>query len=101
MMPMPANDVLATSQLTVVPEWNPGKGREHYIPDAAYFFDEPYRSANYTRFNQTLRAVVTCVGMFADRYEAAILPSQSIGDSTNRERHAVLPTQSDQKEAAL
>ena len=77
MKPLSSEDVGRLVDGDPPPQWDPGEGLQHYLPDEAYFIGEGYKSRDW--FNQAVRAVVECVMPLADRYEAAPLPASSSG----------------------
>ena len=67
--PFTAKDAAMLGQVDPPPAWDPGDGSGHYLPDEAYFRDQPYVAGSYTWFNSAVRVVVECAMRLADSAE--------------------------------
>ena len=92
-MSITANEAATFAQVDPPPQWNPGAGRRHYLPEDAYFIDEAF-SHSRDWINRAIKTIVECAAAFADRYEAAPLPATpSVERATDRiERRGAIPS---------
>src|SRR6266487_1241545 len=74
-MSISESEAAALAQVDPPPQWDPGAGRRHYLPDDAYFIDQAFSVEARDWINRAIRTVVECAADLADAYEAAPLPA--------------------------